>query len=270
MRAIAVTPENRTVGIIDQPEPKIATPNQVKLRMIEAGVCGTDREICAFEYGTPPPGSKQLIILSATNLLVKSSRSAPGSRGSRPAIWSYRWCAGLAHDYCMACRAGRQDFCFTGDFTERGIKEQHGFMTQFVVADERFMNAVPPKLMDVAVLVEPLTIAEKGLAQVWDIQQRLPWGCAIVPNKAHKAVVLGAGPVGLLGALALVNADFDTWVYARERFLKPDPAERSQAQLGASERTEAGPISDLTSLVVRLRPKVGCRYAVVWEDFCPR
>jgi hypothetical protein len=136
------------------------------------------------------------------------------------------------------------------------------------------MNAVPPELMDVAVLVEPLTIAEKGLAQVWDIQQRLPWGCAIVPNKAqahcHKAVVLGAGPVGLLGALALVNADFDTWVYARERFLKPDPAERSQAQLGASERTEAGPISDLTSLVGRLRPKVGCRYAVVWEDFCPR
>jgi threonine dehydrogenase-like Zn-dependent dehydrogenase len=93
-------------------------------------------------------------------------------------------------------------------------------MAQFIVDDEQFMNPVPRELRDVAVLVEPLTIAEKGLAQVWDIQQRLPWGCAIVPGRAqahcHKAVVLGAGPVGLLGAMALVNADFDTWVYARE------------------------------------------------------
>jgi threonine dehydrogenase-like Zn-dependent dehydrogenase len=124
------------------------------------------------------------------------------------------------HEHCAACRASRQDFCFTGDFTERGIKQQHGFMAQFIVDDEQFMNPVPRELRDVAVLVEPLTIAEKGLAQVWDIQQRLPWGCAIVPGRAqahcHKAVVLGAGPVGLLGAMALVNADFDTWVYARE------------------------------------------------------
>jgi threonine dehydrogenase-like Zn-dependent dehydrogenase len=124
------------------------------------------------------------------------------------------------HEYCVACRSSRQDFCFTGDFTERGIKQQHGFMAQFVVDDEQFMNIVPGSMRDIAVLVEPLTIAEKALAQVWDIQRRLPWGCPRVPDKAqahcHKAVVLGAGPVGLLGAMALVNAGFDTYVYARE------------------------------------------------------
>jgi threonine dehydrogenase-like Zn-dependent dehydrogenase len=129
------------------------------------------------------------------------------------------------HDHCTACRSSRQDFCFTGDFTERGIKQQHGFMAQFIVDDEKYMNPVPADLRDVAVLVEPLTIAEKGLAQVWNIQQRLPWGCPIVPGKAqahcHKAVVLGAGPVGLLGAMALVNADFDTYVYAREPVPNP-------------------------------------------------
>jgi threonine dehydrogenase-like Zn-dependent dehydrogenase len=129
------------------------------------------------------------------------------------------------HDHCTACRSSRQDFCFTGDFTERGIKQQHGFMAQFIVDDEKYMNLVPADLRDVAVLVEPLTIAEKGLAQVWNIQQRLPWGCPIVPGKAqahcHKAVVLGAGPVGLLGAMALVNADFDTYVYAREPVPNP-------------------------------------------------
>jgi threonine dehydrogenase-like Zn-dependent dehydrogenase len=139
------------------------------------------------------------------------------------------------HSHCTACRSSRQDFCFTGDFTERGIKERHGFMAEFIVDDEQFMNPVPAALRDVAVLVEPLTIAEKGLEQVWNIQQRLPWGCPIIPGKArahcHKAVVLGAGPVGLLGAMALANADFDTYVYAREP--APNPKATLLESIGA-------------------------------------
>jgi glucose 1-dehydrogenase len=62
MKAIAVTPATKAVGIIDLPEPEISSATDVKLRMLEAGVCGTDREICAFEYGTPPQGSPQLVI----------------------------------------------------------------------------------------------------------------------------------------------------------------------------------------------------------------
>jgi threonine dehydrogenase-like Zn-dependent dehydrogenase len=124
------------------------------------------------------------------------------------------------HETCVGCRAGRQDFCYTGDFQERGIKEAHGFMTQFVVDDEKYMHVVPPELRDVAVLVEPLTIAEKALAQIWQVQQRLPWACPVSSGKerssCHKAVVLGAGPVGLLGALALIGNGFQTTVYSRE------------------------------------------------------
>jgi threonine dehydrogenase-like Zn-dependent dehydrogenase len=123
------------------------------------------------------------------------------------------------HDHCLACTDGRQDFCFTGDYTERGIKERHGFMTESVVDDERYMNVVPRALRDVGVLVEPLTIAEKALAQVRVIQHRLPWACptagATSNGRCHRAVVLGAGPVGLLGAMALVAEGFDTYVYSR-------------------------------------------------------
>jgi glucose 1-dehydrogenase len=224
MRAIAVTPASRTVGIINHNEPELNSATHVKLRMIEAGVCGTDREICAFAYGTPPPGSEQLIIghESLGEVVEVGANVTRFKTGDLVVPMVRRPCP---HEHCMACRAGRQDFCYTGDFTERGIKERHGFMAQFIVDDEQFMNLVPPELRDVAVLVEPMTIAEKALAQVWDIQERLPWGCPIVPGKApahcHKAVVLGAGPVGLLGALALVNADFDTWVYAREPHPNP-------------------------------------------------
>src|SRR5260370_5715844 len=113
------------------------------------------------------------------------------------------------HAACVACRSGRQDFCYTGGFTERGIKQQHGYMTEFVVEDERYLNVVPRELRDVAVLVEPLTIAEKSLDQLRAVRQRLPWA-----RPAERAVVLGAGPVGLLGAMALRIAGFDVTVYS--------------------------------------------------------
>lgn len=227
MNAIAVTPADKQIGVISMTEPKLATPTDVKLRMIEAGVCGTDREICAFEYGTPPAGMEQLVIghESLGEVVEVGAKVTRVKVGDLVVPMVRRPCP---HEHCTACRSSRQDFCFTGDFTERGIKQQHGFMAQFIVDDEKYMNQVPVDMRDVAVLVEPLTIAEKGLAQVWDIQQRLPWGCPIVSGKAqahcHKAVVLGAGPVGLLGAMALVNADFDTYVYAREPAPNPKAA----------------------------------------------
>jgi threonine dehydrogenase-like Zn-dependent dehydrogenase len=219
MKAIAVTPAAKQIGVINQAEPNITSPTDVKLRMIEAGVCGTDREICAFEYGAPPVGMEYLVIghESLGEVVEVGAKVTRVKVGDLVVPMVRRPCP---HDHCIACRSSHQDFCYTGDFTERGIKEQHGFMAQFIVDDEKYMNPVPADMRDVAVLVEPLTIAEKGLAEMWNIQQRLPWGCPIVPGKAqaycHKAIVLGAGPVGLLGAMALVNADFDTYVYARE------------------------------------------------------
>jgi len=234
MKAVAVKPGKKSVGIIDQPEPRISTPTDVKLRMIEAGVCGTDKEICAFEYGTPPNGSDQLVIghESLGEVVEVGAQVTRVKIGDLVVPMVRRPCH---HDNCMACRAGRQDFCFTGDFKERGIKEMHGFMAQYVVDDQIYMNPVPKDLREAAVLVEPLTIAEKGLNQVWQVQQRLPWGCPVTPGKAvahcHRAVVLGAGPVGLLGAMALVNSDFETYVYSRET--APNPKSILVESIGA-------------------------------------
>lgn len=251
MKAIAVTPSKRSVGIIDQPEPKISSPTDVKLRMLEAGVCGTDKEICAFEYGTPPAGSEHLVIghESLGEVAEVGPKVTRVKVGDLVVPMVRRPCP---HDYCIACRSSRQDFCFTGDFTERGIKEQHGFMAQFVVDDEKYMNPVPQELRAVAVLVEPLTIAEKGLAQVWQVQQRLPWGCPVAPGKApahcHRAVVLGAGPVGLLGAMALVNSDFDTYVYSRET--TPNPKSTLLESIGAKYiSSESVAIEELPKII---------------------
>src|SRR4029079_2328990 len=95
--------------------------------------------------------------------------------------------------------------------------DMHGFMTEFVVDGEAYLNVAPPELREVAILVEPLTIAEKALIQVRNIQDRLPWD-----GYRHRALVLGAGPVGLLGAMALLQAGFDTYVYSRAVPPNPD------------------------------------------------
>lgn len=218
MKAIAAFPAKREIKLIDVPEPKLNRPGDVKLRMLQVGVCGTDKEICRFDYGTPPAGSDFLIIgHESLAEVVEVGKDVKDLKPGDLVVPTVR--RPCPHEHCMACRQGRQDFCYTGDFTERGIKERHGYMTQFVVDEAKYMVPVPKELREVGILVEPLTIAEKALIQVWNVQQRLPWACEVVPGKAqghcHRAVVLGAGPVGLLGAMALSANGFDTYVYSR-------------------------------------------------------
>src|SRR5438874_3413011 len=242
MKAIAIFPKTHEVKLIDHEEPKITTPTQVKLRTLEVGVCGTDRKITSFQFGTPPAGSEYLVI--GHEMLGEVVEVGSQVRDIKPgdlAVTVVRH--PCPHEYCRACRVGRQDFCFTGDFTEHGIKDLHGFMTEFVVDEERYLNLVPRELREVGVLTEPLTVAEKAIAQVWQIQQRLPW---IDPNapahmrgKGLKALVLGAGAVGLLGTMVLVAAGFETYVYSRSKVPNPkaDLAEAIGGKYISSETT---------------------------------
>lgn len=218
MKAVAVFPDDRRFDVIDHPEPSIASPTEVKMRMLDVGICGTDKEIVSFQYGTPPDGSKYLVIgheslAQVIDVGPKVTNVKPGDL----AVATVRRPCDVPT--CIACRAGRQDFCYTGLYTERGIMRRHGYMTELVVEDAQYLNPVPRTLRDVAVLVEPLTIAEKAVAQLWEIQQRLPWALPVEPGEppAHgrNALVLGAGPVGLLGAMKLVLEGFDTTVYSR-------------------------------------------------------
>ena len=219
MRAVAVIPEQQRIDVVDHPAPAVAGPTDVRLRMRAVGLCGTDREIATFHYGSPPVGSDYLVLghESFGEVVEVGDRVKDLDVGDRAVVMVRRPCD---RPDCPACRAGRADFCYTGDFTERGILGAHGFMTEQVVDDAQYVVPVPAALDEWGVLVEPLTIAEKALIQVQDIQERLPWSCAVRPGKprdyCHRALVLGAGPVGLLGAMRLREAGFETFVYSME------------------------------------------------------
>jgi glucose 1-dehydrogenase len=227
VKSFAVFPHRKELALREEEEPLVTAPLQLKVRVREVGLCGTDREIASFDYGEPPPGSEHLVLgHEGLGEVVETGSEVTGfNTGDLVVPMVRRPCAS---QHCHACRSGRQDFCYTGDFTERGIKKAHGFLTGYIVDDAAYFVRVPQELHDVAVLTEPLTIAEKALAQIAQIQQRLPWACptdGAPPRCVCRAVVLGAGPIGILGAMALVDEGYETFVYSR------DPIEAPRARL---------------------------------------
>lgn len=234
MKAVAVAPEKKQVKVVDHPEPKVSRPTDVMIKIVDVGICGTDKEICSFQYGTPPGGSEHLVL--GHEALGQVQEVGPEVRHLKKGDLVVPMVRRPCVTGCPACAGGRQDFCFTGTFTERGINMAHGFMTELAVDEERFMSPLSPELRDVGVLVEPLTIAEKSIRQMWDVQSRLPWCNAGAPESARgtgrNAVVFGAGPVGLLGAMALVSRGFRTYVYSLE--LPPHPKSEVTEAMGAT------------------------------------
>lgn len=220
MRAVAMFPLEKQIRVIDRPTPSLEADDQVRLRMLDVGVCGTDHEIAHFEYGVPPKGDQYLVMgHESLGEVVEVGSSVRGIKPGDLIVPTVRRPCGKPE--CGPCRHERPDFCVTGAYTERGIKGRHGFMTDEVVDEAKNMHVVPRELADIAVLTEPLTITEKALVELESIWQRMPWvdprmAAAQVEKHGLNAVVLGAGPVGLLAALALAVRGFDTWVYSRE------------------------------------------------------
>ena len=210
MRALAVFPARREVRIIDVPPPTLKSDREVLVRVREVGICGTDREIASFHYGFTAPGSDALVL--GHEALGEVIEVGPAVRTLKPgdlvAITVRRPCL---EESCPACRAERQDFCVTGRFRERGIREADGFMTELIVDEERYLVRVPPMLADVGVLIEPLTVAAKGSVELGTILRRFPW-----EPMGVRALVLGAGPIGLLAGMMLEARNIQSWVYSRE------------------------------------------------------
>jgi threonine dehydrogenase-like Zn-dependent dehydrogenase len=236
MKAVAVFPGPQEVKVVEVQPPRPTAPDEVLLRMRDIGICGTDKEICSFEYGTPPPGEEHLILgHEGLAEVVEVGPAVDGLQKGTLVVPTVR--RPCPHQHCLACRSGHQDYCYTGDFTERGIKEAHGYIAEYVVERERNLVPVPAGLVDLAVLTEPLTIAEKALAQVFRLMEhRPPWLDPDTPpdrrGQGLSALVLGVGPVGVLGAMALAVSGFRTFVYSRE--LPPSPRIDLVATVGAT------------------------------------
>lgn len=199
------------------PKPEIKQPDEVLVRIKEVGLDGTDFNM--VRYGLPDiaEGRNELVmghemvgVVEEVGSAVKSL--APGD----PVTMTVRRGCGICHP----CLHNQSDMCMTGLFTERGIHQLDGFLTQYAVDQEQYIVKVPSSLAKSAVLAEPLSIVEKGIAELRIIQSRFPWTC---PHPEHTfdsphwggcktALVVGAGPLGLMATALLRLAAVHTYV----------------------------------------------------------
>lgn len=220
MKAIVVTPGKKGSVRLEDVERPFPTKSQALLRVGRVGIDRTDLDINAGFYGTPPLGSKDLITghecLATIEEIPKSSMGLAKGDLVVPTV--------RRPDYCLNCRSGESDMCLTGNYKEHGIKELNGFASDYTVSDVNFLVKVPREVEDDAVLLEPTSIVEKGLSQIFKIQQRLVW-------QPRRALVLGAGSLGLLTTFLLRIRGLEVYTVATrpKTSLKARLVERSGA-----------------------------------------
>ena len=209
MKAIAVLPGKAgSLHLVEVAKPSIQDiPNGrgVLVKVLRVGLCGTDKEISAGEYGQAPPGYDFLVlghegIGRVIQVGDHVSELLPGDY----VVPTVRRAGSSIYD-----QAGQYDMSTDDVYYERGINLLHGYLTEYFVENLEFLVRVPPELRHVAVLLEPTAVIEKGINQAYEIQRRLKiW-------KPKRAAVLGTGPIGLLASMSLLMRGLEVTSFGR-------------------------------------------------------
>jgi threonine dehydrogenase-like Zn-dependent dehydrogenase len=221
------TPGSARVEELDGP----AGTGSVLAEGLALGICGTDLELLAGDYGWPAPGADRLVLGHEG---LGRVQEAPPDSGLKPGDLVVGMVRHPDPEPCGCCAVGRADLCRTGSYTERGIKELDGFgASAWRVAPERAIR-VDPALGLRGVLVEPTSV----VAKAWDRVDQVRTACG---TDAPRVLVTGAGPVGLLAALLGVQRGLEVHVLDREDAgPKPGLVRRLGATFHTGRATDAG------------------------------
>jgi glucose 1-dehydrogenase len=191
----------RTTEVTELADPRPG-PGELLLRTVEVGVCGTDREISEGTFGVAPDGSERLL-LGHEFLGVVEEGGHGFERGDLVAATVRRSCG-----RCEACGEGSPDACHTGDYSERGITRLDGFASDLATESGEHLVAVPRSLGTLGVLAEPSSICARAIRHARAVAERQPW-------RSERALVIGAGAIGMLSTYFLRLDGFDVWVAGR-------------------------------------------------------
>jgi glucose 1-dehydrogenase len=186
-----------TTHVADLP-PVHARGGELLVRVLEVGVCGTDREISDGLFGVPPAGSADLV-LGHELLGVVDCDGHGFSQGDLVTATVRRSCT-----HCLACEEGSPDSCLTGEYSERGITRLDGFACEVVAEDASQLIPIPRSLGRLGVLAEPTSICERAIRHARTIGGRQPW-------RLERALVIGTGAIGMLSTYLLRLAGIDVW-----------------------------------------------------------
>jgi len=191
MLAVTVGPPTPNSGALEKvPEPDPAE-GSILCETIAVGVDGTDNEIVEGKYGQAPPDKDRLILGHES---LGRVIDAPAASGFAPGELVVGIVRRPDPEPCDSCAAGEWDMCRNGMYTERGIKGRHGFLSERFRIEPEFAVQADPGLGRLAVLTEPMSVVAKAWEHVERIGHRAVW-------EPRRALVTGAGPLGLLAAM---------------------------------------------------------------------
>jgi threonine dehydrogenase-like Zn-dependent dehydrogenase len=202
LKAIAIVPGTAGSRLVERPEPSITTPDEVKIRIIRVGICGTDREEVSGGRAQAPDGQKELVIgHEMSGQVVGTGSSVTRVKAGDHAVFTVRRGCGE----CASCLMNRSDMCQTGKYRERGIRGLDGYQTEYAVDKEQYVVRVPAELEPIGVLMEPLSVVEKAIDESLRVQTVRRPDAATTPDWFHgrRCLVAGLGPVGLLASMVL-------------------------------------------------------------------
>jgi len=231
MKAITVEPLKPGSARLEEiPAPGLQDGSML-VEAVAVGICGTDVEIVEGKYGWAPPGKPRLVLGHESLGRVIDPGPAGGFEKGDLVVGIVRRPDPVP---CPNCAVGEWDMCRNGQYTERGIKQIDGFMSeQWRIEPEYAMN-VDQSLGLLGVLLEPATVVTKAWEQVQAVGHRAYWEPANV-------LVTGAGPIGLLAALIARQHSLDVHVLDRVASgPKPDLVRALGATYHTGRATEVG------------------------------
>jgi threonine dehydrogenase-like Zn-dependent dehydrogenase len=227
MRAMTVIPgQEASAELTELPEPA-PKDGELLVEPLYLGVCGTDREILDGAHGEPPEGEERLVL--GHELLGRVKESGGGFEAGQLVAGIVRRPDPVP---CACCARGEWDMCRNGEYTERGIKGLNGYGAELVTIEEDFAVPVPDDLGTLGVLTEPASI----LAKAWEQIERIATRAC---SDHRRALVTGAGPIGLLAALMGRQRDLEVHVLDRAtEGIKPEVVSALGAEYHTAEITE--------------------------------
>lgn len=205
MNAITVEPHKPgSARLEDIPVPDVQN-GSVLVEAIAVGVCGTDVEIIKGKYGWAPPGKARLVLGHESLGRVLDPGPTGGLKKGDLVVGIVRRPDPVP---CPSCAVGEWDMCRNGQYTERGIKQIDGFMSEQWRIEPEYAMKVDYSLGLLGVLLEPATVVTKAWEQVQAVGQRAFW-------EPRNVLVTGAGPIGLLAALVCAQHGLDVHVLDR-------------------------------------------------------
>jgi len=205
MKAVTVQPGVAgSVRFEEVPEPDEST-GSILVEAVAVGICGTDVEIASGAYGWAPPGRDRLILGHESLGRVVDADPSSGLQPGDLVVAIVRRPDPVP---CPNCAVGEWDMCRNGQYTERGIKQIDGFMSERWRIEPGYYTKVDPSLGLLAVLLEPATVIAKAWELVAAMRARAFW----VPRRV---LVTGAGPIGMLAAMVGIQNGLDVHVLDR-------------------------------------------------------